>query len=121
MTQDAIKHPSHYVQAAVIIEPIDVIRHAPFDLGNAVKYICRAGNKGAELFDWQKAEQYLRWAREGYLVDPTPYDYFLKHHGLYLIKLRGLGAIRPESGFYPMLEELDKIVAKNLTRLETMA
>ena len=121
MTQDSIKHPSHYVQAAVIIEPIDVIRHAPFDLGNAVKYICRAGHKNAELYDWQKAEQYLRWAREGYLVDPTPYDYFLKHHGLYLIKLRGLAGIRPESGFYPMLEELDRIVAKNLTRLETMA
>lgn len=121
MTQDAIKHPSHYVQAAVIIEPIDVIRHAPFDLGNAVKYICRAGHKNAELFDWQKAEQYLRWAREGYLVDPTPYDYFLKHHGLYLIKLRGLGAIRPESGFYPMLDELDRIVTKNLTRLEAIA
>lgn len=121
MTQDAIKHPSHYVQAAVIIEPIDVIRHAPFDLGCAVKYICRAGHKGAELFDWKKAERYLSWAREGYLVDPTPYDYFLKHHGLYLIKLRGLGAISPESGFYPMLDELDRIVAKNLTRLETMA
>lgn len=42
-----VSHPSHYtwLKDKCGIEVIDIIRHLDFDLGNAVKYILRAGRK----------------------------------------------------------------------------
>ena len=114
---DVVNNPSHYAQAAASLEPIDVLRHAPFDLGNALKYMVRAGHKGAELTDWKKAEKYLEWVRERYLVHPEPYDAFLKHHGLYLAKFKALAGVNISSGFYPMLGDLDELVELNIRRL----
>ncbi len=61
---DAVNHPAHYVQSGV--EPIEVIEawQLGFCLGNAIKYICRAGHKpGADTVeDLEKAAWYL--ARE---------------------------------------------------------
>ena len=46
-TDDQINHPSHYtwIKDKVGIEVIDITRHLDFDLGNAIKYILRAGRK----------------------------------------------------------------------------
>lgn len=46
-TDDQINHPSHYtwIKDKVGIEIIDITRHLDFDLGNAIKYILRAGKK----------------------------------------------------------------------------
>ena len=46
-TNDQINHPSHYtwIKDKVGIEVIDITRHLDFDLGNAIKYILRAGKK----------------------------------------------------------------------------
>ena len=46
-TDDQINHPSHYtwLKDKVGIEVIDITRHLDFDLGNAIKYILRAGKK----------------------------------------------------------------------------
>ena len=46
-TDDQINHPSHYtwIKDKVGIEVIDITRHLDFDLGNAIKYILRAGKK----------------------------------------------------------------------------
>lgn len=48
--EDKINHPSHYtwLKTLVGIEVIDIIRHMDFDLGNAIKYILRAGHKSEE-------------------------------------------------------------------------
>lgn len=59
----AVEHPSHY-RAATGHEAIDVIEAwgfgEGFNLGNAVKYICRAGLKATDpLEDIQKAKWYL--------------------------------------------------------------
>lgn len=42
-----VSHPSHYtwLKDKCGIEVIDITRHLDFDLGNAVKYILRAGRK----------------------------------------------------------------------------
>ena len=42
-----VSHPSHYtwLKDKCGIEVIDITRHLGFDLGNAVKYILRAGRK----------------------------------------------------------------------------
>lgn len=57
---DQVDHPPHYTFAAGF-EPIDVIEAwgLGFHLGNAVKYVARAGRKGDALTDLQKARWYL--------------------------------------------------------------
>lgn len=36
---DPVNHPKHYAGIAVGIECIDITRHLPFSIGNAVKYL----------------------------------------------------------------------------------
>ena len=67
--EDKVNHPSHYTWLKDIcgIEVIDITRHLDFDLGNAIKYILRAGHKSEEGYsnidktieDLQKAIFYL--------------------------------------------------------------
>ena len=54
-----VNHPAHYNTGK--IEVIDAIEDwkLGFHLGNAVKYIARAGRKGSEVEDLQKAAWYL--------------------------------------------------------------
>lgn len=66
---DKVQHPSHYTWLKELcgIEVIDITRHLDFDLGNAVKYILRAGRKSEEGYsdldktieDLQKAIFYI--------------------------------------------------------------
>lgn len=62
--QSAVDHPAHYGGADNPCEAIKVIEAwgLGFCLGNAVKYIARAGKKGDRLEDLEKAAWYL--ARE---------------------------------------------------------
>ena len=57
---DVINHPAHY-GGDTRYEAIKVIEAwaLGFHLGNAVKYIARAGKKGSELEDLRKARWYL--------------------------------------------------------------
>ena len=57
-----VDHPEHY-QTSTGLEAIDVIEaffHDSFHLGNAFKYIARAGKKGDYVEDLQKAAWYLQ-------------------------------------------------------------
>lgn len=66
---DRVEHPSHYtwLKEKCGVEVIDITRHMDFDLGNAVKYILRAGHKHEDGYcdiektveDLQKAVWYL--------------------------------------------------------------
>ena len=59
---DTIKIPSHYVEGRKF-EPKDVIRdwELNFNLGNAVKYLARAGRKLNKVEDLKKAQQYIQF------------------------------------------------------------
>lgn len=61
MNNDAVNHPSHYTDGG--IETIDFIeaKKLPYHLGNAVKYISRAGKKDQNktIEDLQKAVWYI--------------------------------------------------------------
>ena len=61
MEHDAVNHPAHYTDGS--IEVIDFIedKKLPYHLGNAVKYIARAGKKDPdkEAEDLKKAVWYL--------------------------------------------------------------
>ena len=61
-----VDHPTHYGGAENPYEAIKVIEawDLGFHLGNTVKYIARAGKKGARLEDLQKAAWYLNRAIE---------------------------------------------------------
>lgn len=57
---DNVNHPSHYTRGK--IEVIDFIEDQQFNyrLGNAVKYICRAGYKNDKAEDLRKAIWYIQ-------------------------------------------------------------
>ena len=57
---DPVNRPSHYCDGRMY-EPIDVINDwdLGFDLGNAVKYISRAGRKNDAVEDLKKAVFYI--------------------------------------------------------------
>lgn len=79
-SSDLVDHPPHYKRGG--IECIDVIEawDLGYHLGNALKYISRAGHKGDALTDLKKAEWYLKREIERIeksakpLVDPTAID-----------------------------------------------
>ena len=56
---DPVNHPKHYTSHPSGIECIQITQYMNFCLGNAVKYIWRAGLKGAALEDLQKAIWYI--------------------------------------------------------------
>jgi len=51
-----VQHPDHYTWIPGI-ECADVVAHFPFFLGNAIKYIWRAGKKGKKIEDLEKAKE----------------------------------------------------------------
>ena len=59
---DTVKHPSHYVEGRRF-EPKDVIRDwdLNFNLGNAVKYLARAGRKDNTVEDLRRAQEYIQF------------------------------------------------------------
>lgn len=59
-TPEAVDHPKHYNAHPSGIECIDVVEHMGFNLGNAIKYIWRADEKGTALEDLRKAAWYVQ-------------------------------------------------------------
>lgn len=60
MPNDPVNHPKHYTEHPSGVECIQVTEHMNFCLGNAVKYIWRAGLKGDNAAeDLRKARWYL--------------------------------------------------------------
>lgn len=58
---DPVNHPSHYISDPSGVEAIQITRHRTFNIGNAIKYLWRAGLKGSdsEIQDLRKAIWYI--------------------------------------------------------------
>lgn len=56
---DPVNHPAHYRSHPSGVECISITRHMNFNLGNVIKYLWRADEKGAPLEDLRKARWYL--------------------------------------------------------------
>ena len=56
---DAVNHPAHYTDHPSGIECIRVTEHLNFCIGNAIKYLWRAGRKGDPVQDLRKAVWYI--------------------------------------------------------------
>ena len=57
---DTVNHPPHYNKHPSGVECIDIVEHMDFCLGNAIKYIWRAGEKSKDAIeDLKKARWYV--------------------------------------------------------------
>ena len=58
---EQVEHPAHY-QMPGGVEVIDLVEWLPFNVGNAVKYLCRAGRKPSveAVTDLRKASWYIQ-------------------------------------------------------------
>lgn len=56
---DPVDHPAHYTSHPSGIECIQIVEHMGFSLGNAIKYIWRADEKGNDIEDLEKARWYI--------------------------------------------------------------
>jgi hypothetical protein len=58
---DPVNHPAHYTGHPSGVECIDITEHFGFSLGNAIKYIWRAGLKSdSAVEDLEKAVWYIQ-------------------------------------------------------------
>lgn len=68
MKKDNINHPSHYTSHPSGIECVDIAEHHDFCIGNAIKYLWRAGlksedgisKKEKQIEDLKKAIWYIK-------------------------------------------------------------
>lgn len=56
---DMVNHTPHYTSHPSGVECIEITEHMNFCVGNAMKYLWRAGEKGDVLEDLQKARWYI--------------------------------------------------------------
>jgi len=62
ITVDQVNHPPHYTQDPSGVEAIQITRHRNFNIGNAFKYLWRAGLKdeAKTIQDLEKAIFYIQ-------------------------------------------------------------
>lgn len=56
---DPVNHPAHYGSHPSGVECIQITEHMNFCLGNAIKYLWRADEKGNAIEDLKKARWYI--------------------------------------------------------------
>jgi hypothetical protein len=57
---DPVNHPQHYTSHPSGVECIQVVEHMGFNLGNAIKYLWRADEKGNAIEDLRKSAWYIQ-------------------------------------------------------------
>lgn len=57
---DNVNHPSHYLKAAVTVEPIELTARLNSCIGQALQYVFRAPYKDNQIEDLKKAVFYLK-------------------------------------------------------------
>lgn len=57
---ETVDHPPHYNSHPSGVECIDIVEHFGFNVGNAIKYLWRAGLKGDAIEDLKKAAWYCQ-------------------------------------------------------------
>ena len=73
---DAVNHPAHYTAHPSGVECIQITEHMNFCIGNAMKYLWRAGLKKDAITDLEKAIWYIKREiarrRTADLIPPLP-------------------------------------------------
>lgn len=62
ITVDQVSHPAHYTTDPSGVECLEITRHRNFNIGNAIKYLWRAGlkNEDKHVEDLKKAIFYIQ-------------------------------------------------------------
>lgn len=126
-----VNHPAHYNTDISGVECIEIVRHMDFNLGNAFKYMFRAGRKNIsgeavleELKDLEKAIWYLKDERLNVkALDPRLYPRkFYEEKIIKVIKSREgniqQAMIMLDQGFFEMAvscveDEIETLKAKH--------
>lgn len=58
--RETVNHPRHYNAHPSGVECITIVEHMSFNVGNAIKYLWRADEKGNALEDLKKAAWYVQ-------------------------------------------------------------
>jgi predicted ATPase len=58
-TFDPVNHPPHYTKHPSGVECIQITEWYNFNIGNAIKYLWRAGHKHEDIEDYRKAIWYI--------------------------------------------------------------
>jgi hypothetical protein len=108
MKEDVVNHPKHYTDPSGI-ECIEISRELPFDMGNAFKYVFRAGKKypSKALEDIEKAEFYIK---DGYV----PMDKLIKGTGFKI--LFNKKSILKYKALKNKIYEIEKFRSNNIKR-----
>lgn len=89
MEKENVNHPAHYNQHPAGIECIDIIRHYPCDIANAIKYLWRAGLKTElgkdETFKEMEDLKKALWYIEDYLQTAVPTSKVVNKNRIYSI------------------------------------
>jgi len=56
---DSVSNPAHYTSDPSGVECLQITRHRNFNIGNAIKYLWRAGLKDEHIEDLRKAVFYI--------------------------------------------------------------
>jgi hypothetical protein len=61
-TDDQVNHPLHYTSDPSGVECLQIVRHRNYNIGNAIKYLWRAGlkNEDKHVEDLKKAIFYIQ-------------------------------------------------------------
>lgn len=61
VAEDMVNHPHHYTSDPSGVECIQIVRHRNYNIGNAIKYLWRAGikNEQKHIEDLKKAVFYI--------------------------------------------------------------
>lgn len=112
---DMVNKPPHYKDASGIeCKEITCHRKMPFSLGNAIKYLYRAGSKGDLLEDLKKAEWYLRVAYLNSEAVPEAVNLRLQEvanyrEGLVSRALRLIGVDEIYQAYQAVKQEVDQL------------
>lgn len=122
MKYDPVNHPKHYVEQSAKLEPIMILRYAPFDLGNAFKYIIRAGHKDDYLQDLKKAKWYLECALETFIGSDDSiqwaYTHFFKAYGVMLKAFPNIPKVSMEIDVVSIIEHCLNEVTSRIIKVE---
>lgn len=105
--EDLVNHPKHYTACNVTatFEPIDLVEHYGFLIGNAMKYMFRAPHKGNKKLDLQKALFYLKRSIANAPTEPSVYIVASGPCDMSIVK-----AFRDRFGFLRTLVDKDGFV-----------
>lgn len=104
---DIINHPSHYMDSAILVEPIELTSLLPHPLASAYEYAIRAGKKegSPELVDLKKAQFWVRY----YLNNDLFMLGFFPQRAVFMLKLFAkYSPVHPAGAMYAAAEEASR-------------